>query len=141
MAGRKWTDTAEEPESTLAFVTYSGPSKKNNKQTQRLIHRHAMKEIGKTRRRPKVPKEVELDLSPLYAQEPTSKQSQETFQKPWWSGVRWTEIDGLDPFNQYPASLDADGRVLLSSSECLDMTQQQNASCHDLYLPSFGILT
>lgn len=92
--------------STVAFVDCSNPKGRKSAETRRLIHQHAMKEIGKSRRKPKAVTTVELNLEPL-------KQAQQA-QISWWLGVRWAGIGSLDPFVKFPVDLDARGKELIA---------------------------
>ena len=91
----------------LAFVDYSDPQARNSPATRRLIRRHAMKEIGKSRRKPKPIKTVELNVDGLrYAQQGYMS---------WWLGVRW---QALPPPMALPVDeIDHRGQQLLACGE------------------------
>lgn len=95
--------------STVAFVDCSNPRGHKSAATKRLIHQHAMKEIGKSRRKPKPVTSVELNLEPL-------ERAQQT-QLSWWLGVRWSGLGSLDPFVKFPVELDARGKELIAFGE------------------------
>lgn len=70
-----------------------------------------MKEIGKTRRRPRKAKSVVLDLSLL------ESSGRHAPSPSWWLGVRWTLTDGLNMVTTFNVELDALGRTLLANSK------------------------
>lgn len=100
-----------EEDSDIEFVFHSDPAAKRSKASRRLVHRHAMKAIGRTRRRVRSPKVVELDISAL------NPRATERQLASWWLGVRWTGVSsgGVDPFLRYPVQLDATARGLLAN--------------------------
>lgn len=98
----------------FAFVSYQGPHHRTTAATRRLIHQQAMREIGKTRRRPKDPESTVLDLSLLDARGRTER----TIALPsWWLGVRWTLTDSVNMVTKFNVELDAIGKTLLANSK------------------------
>jgi hypothetical protein len=111
-------DQAKMPSSkgtlSIAFVGYTGPGTPLASKDESVIRRHAMKEIGKSRRRPKHKKVIELDVTAL-------EEDDDSQQRPpsWWLGRLWTQtiLGFLDPFVQYPVELDHVGRGLVANSQ------------------------
>lgn len=100
----------------VAFVSYHGPHQQTTAAARRTIHRQAMREIGKSRRKPRGARSVELDVvsllrpgggpGPLPAP-PAS----------WWLGVRWTLADGINTIASFTWDPDALEKRLVSNSE------------------------
>ncbi|KAH8898164.1 hypothetical protein GQ53DRAFT_837144 [Thozetella sp. PMI_491] len=96
---------------TFAFVEYAGPGRALSTDAESTIRRHAMKEIGKSRQKPKSSKFVELDLSAL------SETRSGPMQPSWWLGNFWRQVDSgiLDPFVRFPIEIDACSRRLIAN--------------------------
>lgn len=122
--------STQEGNAPIAFVSYQGPHRRTTAATRRVIHQQAMKEIGKTRRRPKEHKSVALDVSSLLeSRGPAGGHAQlnhhnhhsrhhiHTLVPSWWLGVRWTLTDGLSMVAKFDVELDVIGRMLLANSK------------------------
>lgn len=93
---------AAESRQAVAFVTYQGPHRRATPAARKLIHQQAMKEIGKSRRKPKNAKFVELDLSLL---NPTDQADSPP--RSWWLGVRWSAVDNLNLVANFKVEMSA----------------------------------
>lgn len=71
-----------------------------------------MKEIGRSRRKPKDKKIVELDLTPLQSSGQAGLQHIS-----WWLGVRWTMVDNLNMITSFNVELDEFEKALIANSE------------------------
>ena len=92
--------------SSFAFVTFSDISSMRNASAKSQIRKHAMKDIGATRRRPNKRRQgcirIPIEFIPeALAPHPASSS---------------IDYDGVDPFLQYPVVLDRDGRMLVANS-------------------------
>lgn len=92
--------------SSFAFVTFSDVNGMRNASAKSQIRKHAMKDIGATRRRPHKRRQgyirVPLEFIPeALAPHPASSS---------------VDYGGVDPFLQYPVELDRDGRRLVANS-------------------------
>jgi hypothetical protein len=94
----------------LAFVNWSGPGGRASAERLSIIRRHAMKGIGRSRRRPKPVKSVELDLAVL---DPTATQVSPS----WWLGIPRPISAFLDPFVNYPVHIGPEARHLVAYGE------------------------
>lgn len=97
----------------VAFVTYHGPHRRATPAARKLIHQQAMKEIGKTRRKPRDSKIVELDLSLL-----ESSDQPDLPPASWWLGVRWTAADSLNLVASFRVEMNPLEQRLVAISEC-----------------------
>jgi hypothetical protein len=96
----------------LTIVEYVAPRMALSSSELSVIRRHAMKEIGKSRRRPKPSKEIQLDLSALQDDQARSRLP------PWWLGSLWRQVHGyLDPFVRYPIEVDSVARGFIANGE------------------------
>jgi hypothetical protein len=107
---------------SFTFVDCSDPSRTGTGATRRLIRQQAMKDIGRSRRRPKIVRSVELDVAPLQNR-PQPEVRTEAIGDP----TRWFGRGGLDPTVSYPIELDAESRRLIAFGE--------------LYLTLFSLLS
>jgi hypothetical protein len=92
--------------SSFAFVTFSDINSMRNASAKSQIRKHAMKDIGAARRRPRQRRrgyiKVPLEFIPeALAPHPASSS---------------IDYGGVDPFLQYPVELDRDGRRLVANS-------------------------
>lgn len=98
--------------SKFVFVDASDAKRMRSTETRRVIHQHAMKEIGKSRRRPKKNSTVVLDLQPLESTTCHVPPSS------WWLGLwKWSGGCKPDPFLRYPIELDSNARELVAYGE------------------------
>ena len=93
----------------FVFVDVSDPSRAKAAAARRLIHQHAMKDVGKSRRRPKKNATIKLNFVLL--------EGLEHSQSSPWLGCRWPRFNGLDPFVRFPIELDDTARVLVAYSK------------------------
>jgi hypothetical protein len=105
-------DETDEESPKFVFVDVSGPNGVKVAANKRLIRQHAMKDIGRSRRRPKKNVTIELDFAPL-------ETSERTTTTPSWPGYMWFGAGRLDPFLRFPMTLDATARGLVAHSEWL----------------------
>lgn len=93
---------------SFKFLTFSDLSSMRDASTKSQIRKHAMKDIGITRRRPKKASRrvVELPVDAL-------TQALIPPPHPKWSSVQ----SGIDPFIKFPVELDHIGRELVENSE------------------------
>lgn len=96
----------------VAFVTYHSPHRRATPAARRMIHQQAMKEIGKSRRKPKDAKFVELDLSLL---QPTDQPDLPPAS--WWLGVRWGAVNNLNLVASFRVEMNALEERLVAVSE------------------------
>ena len=97
----------------FVFVDVSDPVVAGKPATRRLIHQHAMKEIGKSRRRPKKNLTVTLDIASLQGTESPSAAASS-----WLGSIsKWSGPNRLDAFVRYPMELDATARELIAYGE------------------------
>ncbi|KAK9489184.1 hypothetical protein V1508DRAFT_428769 [Lipomyces doorenjongii] len=99
-------DEADEEAPKFVFVNsnITGTSTAANK---RLIHQHAMKEIGRSRRRPKRNPTIDLDFVVLEPWERSPPRSP-------WLGCLSVGSSALDPFLRFPLELDGTARQLVA---------------------------
>lgn len=116
--GATQKDETDEEAPKFVFVDVFGPNGVKAATNRRLIHQHAMKEIGRSRRRPKRNATIKLDFVPLETSERTTITSS-------WPGCMWFGSGRLDPFLRFPIELDATARGLVAYSEWL----QQRLMC------------
>lgn len=107
--GGKRNEDNEGVSSKFVFVDASDVSRMRTTETRRVIHQHAMKAIGKSRRRRKSNSTVVLDLQPLEHiachLPPCSS----------WLGLwKWSGSCKPDPFLRYPVELDSTARELIA---------------------------
>lgn len=119
---------AAESRQAVAFVTYHGPHRRATPAAKRLIHQQAMKEIGKSRRKPKDAKFVELDLSLL---QPTTDQP-DLPPASWWLGVRWSAVDNLNLVASFRVEMNALEERLVAVSEYASASGPQFSGLHKL---------
>lgn len=110
----KQSENAEGNNNAVVFVSYQGPNRRTTAATKRVIHQQAMREIGKTRRKPKNEQSVELDLSPLKS---SGGQMSPRPSLSWWLGVRWTLADNLSMVAQFTLELSDYEKMLIADSE------------------------
>lgn len=92
---------------TLDFVNVMHPSDIKDEKTQLRIRRLVMKEVGKSRRKPKTKRERnQIALEVRNATE---------------SGMKIDRLGSskIDPFGPYPIELDNTTKVLVANSECI----------------------
>lgn len=118
-------ENAARPMNAVAFVSYHGPHRKVSPAARKLVRQQAMKEIGKSRRKQKHEKFVDLDLSLL--------QSTGTSLTPasWWLGVRWTATDDLNLIASFKVELNSLEKGLIANSE--QVCNSQHDIDHGLY--------
>ena len=118
VAGQKPKTRADEDgiplpnKTTFQFVTFSDPRGMNDHDAISQIRRHAMKEIGKSRRIPKPAKRritKQRDLLPRKEGDVTEAQP------PQLQSYR-LGCGGIDPFCQFPVTLDETSRMLVMHS-------------------------
>lgn len=111
------SDNADESGSKQAvtFVSYHGPHKQTTAADKRMIHKQAMKEIGRSRRRPNLSRFVELDTSLLHSGE----ESDGSLKPPasCWLGVRWTLADCINMLTSFTLVPDALESKLIANSK------------------------
>ncbi|KAK9233995.1 hypothetical protein V1525DRAFT_391892 [Lipomyces kononenkoae] len=110
-------DEIDEEAPKFVFVDVSNTDGPNTAANKRLIHTHAMKEIGRSRRRPKRNPTIDLDVGVLEPREGIPPRSS-------WLGCLSVVSSALDPFLRFPIELDATARQLVAYSERL-----RNGSC------------
>lgn len=93
---------------TFQFVAFSDPGGMRDGHAISQIRRHAMKEIGKSRRIPKPPKPKRARRRDTTLTEPASSSPQ----PPRLSGQR-IGCGGIDPFCQFPIAIDPTSKVLV----------------------------
>lgn len=91
---------------SFAFVTFSDVNGMRNASAKSQIRKHAMKDIGATRRRAHKRRQgcirIPIEIIPeMLAPHPASNS---------------IDYEGVDPFLQYPVELDRDGRKLVNNS-------------------------
>jgi hypothetical protein len=93
---------------SFKFLTFSDINSMKNASTKSQIRKHAMKDIGVTRRRPKKESRrvIELPVDAL-------PQTLVPYPHPQWSTVQ----SGIDPFMKFPVELDHVGRELVANGE------------------------
>lgn len=116
-------------------LTFTWVNARSKEERSRIIHRHAMKEIGKTRRRPKKPMTFELDISALNDKNQTPCFPLPDVQPSWWLGLRLTAgIGWLDPFVSYPVPIDASSRVLIANGEWVSLYVPYTLTCRHVIM-------
>lgn len=100
---------------TFRFVTFSDPSGMRDDRAISQIRRHAMKEIGKSRRLPKPTQQKRREQSIILPDEEMASTDAVTPQ------LTWQQIgsSGIDPFCQFPVTLTETSRVLVMSRTLL----------------------
>src|ERR1700753_2226089 len=98
---------------SFAFVEYHGPERGLSTSAESTIRRHAMKEIGKSRRKRMMVNAVELDICAL------RNDSEDLKQPSWWLGRIWRQAGSgiLDPFVRYPVEIDPLARRLIANGK------------------------
>lgn len=126
---------SEDRDATFQWINLSHPNNVKTAKYRHIIHRHSMKNVGKSRR--KQPKrrrfeQVQLDVSPL---ETTSqfrlsgRGLHETFTRPsLWLGT----ASGMDPFIQYPIKLDSAAQELIGAGEVPSCDRLSVRICDEL---------
>lgn len=99
----------------VAFISYQGPHRRPTASARKLIHQQAMKEIGKSRRKPKDKKTVELDLTLLQSNGQAGQAGHPPIS--WWLGIRWTMTDNLNMITSFNVELDEFEKALIANSE------------------------
>lgn len=104
---------------SFAFIDSTDPKNLKSKETRRLIHQHSMKDVGRSRRKPKgKPQGIDLDTSALQISKPVAAERKFTPNPSWWLGT-----SGIDPFLRLPVELNSFGRELVSLSMYLSLKQ------------------
>ncbi|KAF2664018.1 hypothetical protein BT63DRAFT_429553 [Microthyrium microscopicum] len=98
----------EQPEANsegFQFISFNDPKNMSSSSSLSLIRRHAMKQIGKSRRRPRAHRKLELVLDAQKMQTHASPH----IPKSWWLGA-----GPMDPFVKYPIDLGSKERELVT---------------------------
>lgn len=103
-------DDDDAPKFVFVDVSKSSSTGLNTASNSRLIHRHAMKEIGRSRRRQKKNPIINLTFGLLEAKEHLPSRSP-------WLGRQSVGSGVLDPFVQFPLELDAIAKCLVAYSK------------------------
>lgn len=100
---------------TFSFVTFGDLQGMRNDHAISQIRKHAMKEIGKSRR---IPRTAKRHRSGSEKQRTKDETSESTTTLPSTPGLSWRRIgvSGVDPFCEFPVPLDARSRVLVMNS-------------------------
>jgi hypothetical protein len=101
----------------FVFVDCSSPSNIRAPETRKRIHQHSMRDVGRSRRKPKKEKKREnlvLDVSALQSSGKSEEKAEDKLKLSglsWWAGST-----GIDPFLNCPVDIDDTARnlVLLS---------------------------
>jgi hypothetical protein len=108
-----------ESNNNFQWIDCSNPSNVKTAKNRHIIHKHSMKDIGKSRR--KQPKRlargrIPLDLTALEPLEvlKARRKAQEMLTRPsWWLGT----AAGMDPFIKYPVELDSAAQELIATGK------------------------
>jgi hypothetical protein len=103
------TGTSENDGSKFVFLDVSMPGsmRVDTVANTRLIHQHAMKEIGRSRRRPKKNPTIDLKLEAVGPWERPPRIAP-------WLGHQSVGSSTLDPFVRFPIELDANAHRLVA---------------------------
>jgi hypothetical protein len=94
------------------FITFSKLDKMRDAKAKSTIRKHAMKDIGISRRKPKKNQIIEIPLDVTALMHPAPS---------WWLG------HSPDPFVKYPMELSRDGHELIANSKF--SSQKVTARC------------
>lgn len=100
------------------FISVDNPEQMRNASILRAVRQHAMRDIGRSRRRPKDPYLVEFILgdTPTHAEDTQQQVTIPT--RSWWLGA-----GSFDPFLRFPIDLEQHERHLVSISKSYSLVQ------------------